>query len=77
MDLWLSNLSPLESYLIAGTALMLGAILFFGGIILLLEPRKMSDAEKLAAIRKVLERADEIPSHTRRGDSPEPPGNRL
>jgi hypothetical protein len=77
MDLWLSNLSPLESYLIAGTALMLGAILFFGGIILLLEPRKMSDAEKLAAIRKVLERADEIGSHTHGGDSPEPRGKPL
>jgi hypothetical protein len=56
---------------------MLGAILFFGGIILLLEPRKMSDAEKLAAIKKVLERADEIRSHTHGGDSPEPRGKPL
>ena len=36
---------------------MLGAILFLGGIILLLEPRDKNDAEKLAAIRKALEKA--------------------
>jgi hypothetical protein len=30
---------------------MLDAILFLGGIILLLEPRNENDAEKLAAIR--------------------------
>jgi hypothetical protein len=35
---------------------MLGAILFLGGIILLLEPRNENDAEKLAAIR-ALEKA--------------------
>jgi hypothetical protein len=40
MDQWVSNLSPFEVYLIAAPAIMLGAILFFGGIILLLEPRK-------------------------------------
>jgi hypothetical protein len=35
---------------------MLGAILFLGGIILLLEPRDKNDAEKLAAIRRALEK---------------------
>lgn len=66
MDQWLSNLSPLEIYMIAAPAVMLGAILLFGGIILLFEPRRMSDSEKLAAIKKVLERVDEI-DHTRDG----------
>ena len=33
------------------------AILFLGGIILLLEPRNKNDAEKLAAIRRALEKA--------------------
>jgi hypothetical protein len=54
---WLSNLSPLETYLIAVPAIMLGSILFLGGIILLLEPRNKNDAETLAAIRKDLEKA--------------------
>ena len=66
---WLSDLSPLATYLIAAAAIMLGAILLVGGIILLLEPRKMSDSEKLAAIKKVLERADQI-DHTRRDGTP-------
>jgi hypothetical protein len=57
MDQWLSNLSPFETYLIAVPAIMLGSILFLGGIILLLEPRKSNDAETLAAIRKALEKA--------------------
>ena len=57
MDQWLSNLSPFEIYLIAAPAIMLGAILFLGGIILLLEPLNKSDAEKLAAIRRALEKA--------------------
>jgi hypothetical protein len=57
MDQWLSNFSPFETYLIAAPAIMLGAILFLGGIILLLEPRNKNDAEKLAAIRKTLEKA--------------------
>ena len=48
---------------------MLGVILLVGGIILLLEPRKMSNSEKLAAIKKVLERADQI-GHTRRDGTP-------
>jgi hypothetical protein len=69
MGQWLSNLSPLAIYLIAAPAIMLGAILLLGGIILLLEPRKMSDSEKLAAIKKVLERADQI-DHTRRNGTP-------
>ena len=57
MDQWLSNLSPFEIYLIAAPAIMLGAILFLGGVILLLEPRNKNDAEKLAAIRRALEKA--------------------
>ena len=69
MDQWLSDLSPLATYLIAAPAIMLGAILLLGGIILLLETRKMSDSEKLAAIKKVLERADQI-DHTRRDGTP-------
>jgi hypothetical protein len=59
MDEWISNLSPWATYLIAASAIMLGAIFLLGGIILLLEPRKMSDSEKLAAIKKVLDRADD------------------
>ena len=54
---WVSNLSPFEVYLIAAPAIMLGAILFLGGIILLLEPRNKNDAEKLAEIRRALEKA--------------------
>jgi hypothetical protein len=50
MDQWLSNLSPFETYPIAVPAIMLGSILFLGGIILLLESRKKNDAETLAAI---------------------------
>ena len=57
MDQWLSNLSPFEIYLIAAPAIMLGAILFLVGIILLLEPRNKNDAEKLTAIRRALEKA--------------------
>ena len=70
MDEWLSNLSPWATYLIAASAIMLGAIFLLGGIILLLERRKMSDAEKLAAIKKVLDRADEQLGHTRQGGTP-------
>ena len=69
MDQWLSNLSPLEIYLIAVPAVMLGSVLLVGGIVLLFEPRTMSDAEKLDAIRKLLKRDDEA-DHTRRGDRP-------
>jgi hypothetical protein len=36
MDQWLSNFSPFETYLIAAPAIMLGAIIFLGGIILML-----------------------------------------
>jgi hypothetical protein len=57
MDQWLSNLSPLETYLIAVPAIMLGSILFLGGIILLLERRNKNDAETLAAIRRDPEEA--------------------
>ena len=57
MDQWLSKLSPFEIYLIAAPAIMLGGILFLGGIILLLQPRNKNDAEKLAAIRRALEKA--------------------
>jgi hypothetical protein len=57
MDQWLSNLSPFETYLIAVPAIMLGSILFLGGIILLLGRRNKNDAETLEAIRKDLEKA--------------------
>jgi hypothetical protein len=57
MDQWLSNLSPLETYLIAVPAIMLGSILFLGGIILLLERRNKNDAETLEATRKDLKKA--------------------
>ena len=57
MGQWLSNLAPWEIYLIAAPSVMLGAILLVGGIILLLAPRNMNDAEKLEAIRKELEKA--------------------
>ena len=52
----LSDLSPFETYLVCVPAIMLGSILLLGGIILLLEPRKKTDAETLAEIRKALER---------------------
>ena len=52
MEQWLSNLSPIETYLIAVPAVMLGSVLLVGGIVLLFEPRTMSDAEKLAAIKE-------------------------
>ena len=68
MGEWLSNLSPFETFLIAVPAIMLGSILFLGGIILLLEPRNKDDAETLAAIRKALERAsDEFANGKRPG----------
>ena len=54
---WFSNLSPFETYLIAVPTIMLGSILFLGGIILLLERRTKNDAETLAAIRRDLEKA--------------------
>ena len=60
-------MSPWATYLIAASAIMLGAIFLCGGIILLLE---MSDSEKLAAIKKVLDRADEQLGHTRQGGTP-------
>jgi hypothetical protein len=55
--MWLSNLSPFETYLVALPAVMFGSILFLAGIILLLEPRNKNDAETLEAIRKALEKA--------------------
>ena len=57
MGEWLSNLSPLETYLLVVPAIMLGSILFLGGIILLLERRTKNDVETLAAIRRDLEKA--------------------
>jgi asparagine N-glycosylation enzyme membrane subunit Stt3 len=66
---WLSNLSPFETYLIAVPAIMLGSILFLGGIILLLEPRKRNDAETLVAIRKTLEKAGAANGAEREPDS--------
>lgn len=65
----LSNFSSFEMYLFAIPAIMLGSILFLGGIVLLLEPRNESDAETLAEIRKALERrGDELANDTRPGD---------
>ena len=65
----LSNFSSFEMYLFAIPAIMLGSILFLGGIVLLLEPRNKSDAETLAEIRKALERrGDELANDTRPGD---------
>ena len=72
MEQWLSNLSPIETYLIAVPAVMLGSVLLVGGIVLLFEPRTMSDAEKLEAIRKLLQRVDEPDKHTHR-DTPNSP----
>ena len=64
----LSNFSSFEMYLFAIPAIMLGSILFLGGIVLLLEPRNKSDAETLAEIRKALERrGDELANDTRPG----------
>jgi hypothetical protein len=61
----LSNFSSFEMYLFAIPAIMLGSILFLGGIVLLLEPRNKSDAETLAEIRKALERrGDELANDT-------------
>jgi hypothetical protein len=61
MDQWLSNLSPFETYLIAVPAIMLGSILFLGGIILLLE------SETLVAIGKALEEAAKLNNGDDRG----------
>ena len=63
MGEWLSNLSPFETFLIAVPAIMLGSILFLGGIILLLEPRNKDDAETLAAIRKDLREKAAVALH--------------
>jgi len=58
----LSNFSSFEMYLFAIPAIMLGSILFLGGIVLLLDK---SDAETLAEIRKALERrGDELANDT-------------
>ena len=73
MDQWLSNLSPLATYLIAAAAIMLGAIFLIGGIILCSEPRKRSDSEKLAANKKVLDHADEKLGHAGGGSTPRTP----
>ena len=43
MNQWLANLSPFEVYLIAVPSIMLGSILFLGGIIRLLEHRNGDD----------------------------------
>ena len=67
----LSDLSPFETYLVCVPAIMLGSILLLGGIILLLEPRKKTDAETLAEIRKALERpGDEFTNGNRPGGQP-------
>ena len=41
---WLLNLPPLEGYLIAIPAIMVGSILLVGAIVLLFEPRHDDDA---------------------------------
>ena len=41
---WLLNLPPLEGYLIAIPAIMVGSILLVGAIVLLFEPRRDDDA---------------------------------
>jgi len=56
MDQWLLNFSPFEVYLIAVPAIMLGSILFLGGISLMKKKRKKNDDET-KAIRKALEKA--------------------
>jgi hypothetical protein len=53
--MWLSDLSPFETYLVALPAVMFGSILFLAGIILLLQPQNKNDAETLEEIRKALE----------------------
>ena len=42
---WLLNLPPLESYLIAIPAIMVGSILLVGAIVLLFEPRHDDDGD--------------------------------
>jgi hypothetical protein len=42
---WILNLPPLESYLIAIPAIMVGSILLVGAIVLLLEPRHDNDGD--------------------------------
>ena len=54
-EMWLSDLSPFETYLVALPAVMFGSILFLAGIILLLQPQNKNDAETLEEIRKALE----------------------
>ena len=45
MNHWLLSLPPLESYLIAIPAIMVGSILLVGAIVLLLEPRHDNDGD--------------------------------
>jgi hypothetical protein len=42
---WLLNLPPLEGYLIAIPAIMVGSILLVGAIVLLFEPRHNGDSD--------------------------------
>jgi hypothetical protein len=51
MTQWLLNLPPLESYLFAVPAVMLGAILFLGGVIRLLETRHHRNGGNGAQLR--------------------------
>jgi hypothetical protein len=59
------RLPALVRYLIAIPAIMLGSILFLGGIILLLETRYKTDAERLAAIREQIRRSYQVHHHRR------------
>ena len=46
MNEWLLGLPPFEAYLVAIPAIMVGAILLVGGIVLLFEGRDRSDANR-------------------------------
>ena len=42
---WVLNLPPLEAYLIAIPAIMVGSILLVGAIVLLFEPRRNGNSD--------------------------------
>jgi hypothetical protein len=46
MNEWLLSLPPFEAYLVAIPAIMVGAILLVGGIVLLLEGQDRDDANR-------------------------------
>ena len=69
MDQWLSNLSPLAAYLIAASAIMLGAI-FLCGLHSARTPKNERFRKAGCYQKKVLDRADEQLGHTRQGGTP-------